>query len=208
MSPGRFITFEGGDGSGKSTQTRLLAQALRQAGVDVVQTREPGGSPGAEIVRDVVLNSPVEWSPLAETLLHFAARAEHVAKTIRPALQAGQWVVCDRFVDSTMAYQGYAQQAGLHTIKTLTHLIDLNPDLTLVLDVSSSVQAQRRAKRNLGQDRYERQSADFHAHVNDAFRQLPDQHPQRCVLIAGEGGEQDVHRAILEAIRQRLGAPV
>ena len=106
MQTGRFITLEGGEGAGKSTQTRLLADALEQLGLPVLRTREPGGAPGAEALRSLLLGGAVDWAPQAETLLHFAARAEHVEKTIRPALAAGMWVVCDRFFDSTMAYQG------------------------------------------------------------------------------------------------------
>ena len=120
MPPGRFITLEGGEGAGKSTQARLLADALVELGLPVLRTREPGGAPGAEILRDLLLGGSVDWSAPAETLLHFAARAEHVEKTIRPALAAGMWVVCDRFYDSTMAYQGYGQGADRAAIATLT----------------------------------------------------------------------------------------
>ena len=133
---GRFITLEGGEGGGKSTQARLLADALAARGLPVLLTREPGGSPGSEVLRELLLSGRIAWSPPAETLLHFAHRAEHVEKTIRPALAAGMWVVCDRFYDSTMVYQGYGLGADRGVIAALIGLLDFPPDLTLVLDVS------------------------------------------------------------------------
>src|SRR5579872_3795822 len=129
-----FITLEGGEGAGKSTQTTLLADALVARGLPVLRTREPGGAPGAETLRSLLLGGTVDWSAPAETLLHFAARAEHIEKTIRPALDAGMWVVCDRYYDSTMAYQGYGQGADRDMIATLSRLLRLDPDVTLVLD--------------------------------------------------------------------------
>ena len=137
MLPGRFITLEGGEGAGKTTQVRLLADSLTALGLPVLRTREPGGSPGAEQLRALLLGGTIDWAAPAEALLHFAARAEHVEKTIRPALAAGTWVVCDRFADSTMAYQGYGQGADRGLIAELTRLIGLEPHLTLVLDVSA-----------------------------------------------------------------------
>src|SRR5580704_2520498 len=136
---GHFISLEGGEGAGKSTQAKLLAAALTDRGLPVLQTREPGGAPGAEVLRSLLLGGSVAWSAPAETLLHFAARAEHVERTIRPALQAGMWVVCDRFYDSTMAYQGYGQGASRETIAALIELLGIVPDVTLVLDVSDAV---------------------------------------------------------------------
>ena len=127
---GRFITLEGGEGAGKSTQAGLLAEALTARGLAVLRTREPGGAPGAEVLRELLLGGRVEWSAPAETLLHFAARAEHVERTIRPALEAGMWVVCDRFYDSTMAYQGYGLGADREMIAALTRLVGVHPDLT------------------------------------------------------------------------------
>src|SRR5271154_3532214 len=125
MIRGRFITLEGGEGTGKTTQSALLVQALMQRSLAVLQTREPGGSPGAELLRGILLGGSVDWSPRAETLLHFAARAEHVAKTIQPAIQAGSWVVCDRFFDSTLAYQGYGQGADRDFIASLIGLLGI-----------------------------------------------------------------------------------
>ena len=207
MQTGRFITLEGGEGAGKSTQTRLLADALEQLGLLVLRTREPGGAPGAEALRCLLLGGGVDWSPQAETLLHFAARAEHVAKTIRPALAAGMWVVCDRFFDSTMAYQGYGQGADRDMIAALTGLLRLTPDVTIVLDVSEPVATGRRIKRGADADRYERLDALFHVRANQGFRDIADAAPERCVLIEGDGPECDVHDAIMQVLRQRLALP-
>jgi dTMP kinase len=207
VQTGRFITLEGGEGAGKSTQTRLLADALEQLGLPVLRTREPGGAPGAEALRSLLLGGSVDWSPQAETLLHFAARAEHVEKTIRPALDAGMWVVCDRFFDSTMAYQGYGQGADRDMIAALTALLRLTPDVTIILDVSEPVATARQIKRGADADRYERLDALFHARANQGFRDIAQAAPERCVLIAGDGTESDVHAAIMRALRHRLALP-
>ena len=207
MPTGRFITLEGGEGAGKSTQVRLLADALAQLGLPILRTREPGGAPGAEILRNLLLGGSVDWSPQAETLLHFAARAEHVEKTIRPALAAGTWVVCDRFYDSTMAYQGYGQGADRGMIATLAGLLRLVPDVTIVLDVSEAVAIARQIARGADADRYERLDALFHARANQGFRDIASAAPERCVLIAADGSEVAVHAAIMQALRQRLALP-
>ncbi|MEJ0020665.1 MAG: dTMP kinase [Acetobacteraceae bacterium] len=203
-----FITLEGGEGAGKSTQARLLADALVALGLPVLRTREPGGAPGAELLRGLLLGGPIEWSAPAETLLHFAARAEHVAKTIRPALAAGLWVVCDRFYDSTMAYQGYGQGNDRATIATLAGLLGLVPDVTLVLDVSEAVADARRMQRAAASDRYERLDAAFHTRVRHGFRAIAAAAPDRCVLVAADAGVADVHAAIMEALRGRSILPV
>jgi dTMP kinase len=143
--PARFITFEGGEGAGKSTQLRLLHASLTAAGIRAIATREPGGAPEAEFLRTLLLGGEHDFAPQTETLLHFAARAEHLARTIRPALQSGTWVLCDRFFDSTEAYQGFGQGAGREVIATLKTLIDPHPDLTLILDVSEETAAMRQA---------------------------------------------------------------
>ncbi len=147
LPPGRFITLEGGEGAGKSTQARLLVAALRKQGLAVLLTREPGGAPGAEVLRSLLLSGETEWSAPSEALLHFAARAEHVERTIKPALAAGNWIVCDRFSDSTMAYQGYGQGADKAMIGTLAGMMGVVPDLTVVLNVSEPVAEARRSGR-------------------------------------------------------------
>ncbi|HME22263.1 MAG TPA: dTMP kinase [Acetobacteraceae bacterium] len=202
-----FITLEGGEGAGKSTQARLLADALVDLGLPVLRTREPGGAPGAEVLRGLLLGGTVDWSAPAETLLHFAARAEHVEKTIRPALAAGMWVVCDRFYDSTMAYQGYGQGADRDMIATLTGLLGIVPDVTLVLDVSEAAAVARQVQRGADPDRYERLDALFHARVKQGFRDIAAATPERCVLIAADGSVAEVHAAIMQTLRARLAVP-
>ena len=204
MRTGRFITLEGGEGAGKTTQVRLLAEALAAQGLTVLRTREPGGAPGAEFLRDLLLRGEVDWSAPAEALLHFAARAEHVEKTIRPALAAGTWVVCDRFADSTMAYQGYGQGADRGLIRALTGLIGLQPDLTIVLDVSAEVAVSRLLQRGDGADRYERLDALFHARVAQGFRDIAAAAPERCVVVAADDTPGVVHAAVMQGIRARL----
>ena len=201
---GRFITLEGGEGAGKSTQAKLLAAALTERGLPVLQTREPGGAPGAEVLRSLLLGGSVAWSAPAETLLHFAARAEHVERTIGPALQAGMWVVCDRFYDSTMAYQGYGLGASRDMIAALTRLVGVHPDLTIVLDVSEPVAVERQLKRGMDADRYERLDASFHARVNAGFRAIAAGAPERCVLVDANGSESATHAAVIAAIAARM----
>jgi dTMP kinase len=202
---GRFITLEGGEGAGKSTQARLLAQALREAGHAVVSTREPGGAPGAEILRGLLLDASAAWSLPAETLLHFAARAEHIERTIRPGLARGDCVVCDRFADSTMAYQGYALGGDRAAIATLTELMHLRPDLTLVLDVGIETSLARLAGRGRAADRYEREGEAFFTRIREAFRAIAEADPARCVLIPAEDAPETVAARIREAVRVRLG---
>jgi len=205
----RFITLEGGEGAGKSTQARLLAAALTDLGLPVLLTREPGGAPGSEELRALLLSGRIAWSAPAEALLHFAARAEHVEKTIRPALAAESWVVCDRFADSTMAYQGYGQGVDRAMIATLTALIGLVPDVTLVLDVSDPVASARLRRRGGMADRYEKLDGAFHARVNAGFRAIARADPARCVLLPADGGEAEVHAAVMRALWERVppGAP-
>ncbi len=200
MTQGRFITLEGGEGAGKSTQARMLADALEALGVPVLRTREPGGAPGAEVLRELLLGSPVAWSAPAETLLHFAARAEHVERTIRPALAVGTWVVCDRFADSTMAYQGYGQGADRAMIADLTRMIGLVPDVTFVLDVSAEVVAARLHGRGAAADRYEREGGAFHSRVAVGFREIAHAEPGRCVLIDANRTEVEVHAEMMQAV--------
>ena len=200
-----FITLEGGEGAGKSTQAFRLAQALALRGQPVLRTREPGGAKGAELLRGLLLNGGIDWSEPAETLLHFAARAEHVERSIRPALAAGMWVICDRFADSTMAYQGYGQGADRNMIAALTGLLGITPDLTLMLEVPEGVAAERLTRRAIAADRYERLDSKFHRRVNDGFRAIAAAEPDRCVTIAADCSEEAVHEAVLAAIAARLG---
>ena len=203
--PGRFVTIEGAEGAGKSTQARLLADALAAAGLTVRTTREPGGSPGAERLRGLLLSGDLEWSLPAEVLLHFAARADHVDKTIRPALAAGQWVVCDRFSDSTMVYQGYGLGANRETIAALTAMLGLAPDLTLVLDVSVETSLARLTARGVPPDRYERLGRPFFERIRAGFRAVFEAAPQRCMLIDAEGDPAAVAARLRAVVAERLG---
>jgi dTMP kinase len=202
---GRFITLEGGEGAGKTTQSGLLVETLTARGIPVLRTREPGGSPGSELLRTILLGGSIDWAPRSETLLHFAARAEHLAKTIQPAIQAGTWVVCDRFFDSTLAYQGYGQGADRDFIASLTALLGIAPDLTIILDVPEPIAAERMRRRGGDADRYERLDAAFHARVRQGFRDIATAEPNRCELLDASGDIQTVHTAIMTAVWTRLG---
>jgi dTMP kinase len=200
---GRFITLEGGEGAGKSTQARTLAGALAATGLPVLLTREPGGTPGAEAVRGLLLGRA--WDGIAECLLHFAARREHVARMIEPALAAGIWVVCDRFADSTLAYQVHGQgvpRAAFDAIAGAA-LQGLRPDLTLILDVPPELgmaRVQARGEVN----RYDRLDAGFHARVRDGFAAILAAEPGRCLRIDASATAPEVAAAILAAVTARL----
>lgn len=195
-----FITLEGGEGAGKSTQARLLAEALAEAGRAVLLTREPGGAPGAEALRGMLLGGVIRWCATAEAYLHFAARAEHLVRTVLPALEAGMVVVCDRFADSTLAYQGYGQGADMGLIRALTALLPRQPDLTLMLHVSPAVAAIRMAGRGQQPDRYEVMDAGFHARVAAGFAAIEAEAPERCRGVDADGTPDEVHAAIMAAL--------
>ena len=201
---GRFITLEGGEGVGKTTQARRLGAALEARGVPVLLTREPGGAPGAEALRGLLLSPDIPFTPFAQTLLHVAARAEHVERTILPALRAGICVVCDRFADSTMAYQGWGLGVDRTVIATLGAMVGLVPDLTIVLEVSAAAAAARLAGRAGEADRYERLGAAFHARVAEGFRVIAGAEPRRCALVDANGAPEAVHGAILDLVRRRF----
>lgn len=205
---GRFISLEGGEGVGKSTQARRLAEALRARGIDVLLTREPGGSPGAEAIRTLLLEGEGErWTPGAEALLFAAARADHLAKTIEPALAAGRWVVCDRFLDSSRAYQGVAGEVGDAAIMTL-HRVGSGgvlPDRTLVLMLAGEDASARAHARDEGcPDRIGGRDADFHARVAQAFRDFARDDPERFRLVDANGSEEQVTQRLLAALADLL----
>src|SRR4051812_35545004 len=178
----KFVTFEGGEGGGKSTQLRILADRLRSVGETVVTTREPGGAPGAEEIRRLLVEGePGRWPAEAEALLHFAARAEHLAKVIRPALESGQWVLCDRFADSTFAYQGYGQGLDLAWLKQLRGRVvgATEPELTLILDLPVETGLGRARE----QQRYERMGRAFHERLQNGFLAIAKEEPERCTVI-------------------------
>ncbi|TWA67925.1 thymidylate kinase [Azospirillum brasilense] len=208
MTRGRFITLEGGEGAGKTTQIRLLADALIGWGKRVVLTREPGGSPGAEEIRGLLVSGETgRWGPVTEALLHTAARRDHLERTVWPALEAGHWVICDRFFDSTMAYQGYGLGLGRDLVAALqaTALGDFRPDLTLILDLPVEEGLARAAARRGGEDRYERMDVAFHHRLRDGFLDIAAREPERCVVVDAGHPMETVQAAILDHVTRRLG---
>ncbi|MBC7767715.1 MAG: dTMP kinase [Phycisphaerales bacterium] len=198
MSPtpksGRFITLEGGEGVGKSTLARGLADALSGDGCDVVVTREPGGAPGAVAIRALLVQGDAgRWDAMEEALLFAAARRNHLTHTIRPALARGAWVICDRYYDSTRAYQVAAGGLDPVALDALNALIEApRPDLTFVLDFAPEAGLERSQGRNLGEDRFERKAADFHARVRAEFLAIAAREPQRCVVLDAGQSAADV----------------
>ena len=185
---GKFITFEGGEGGGKSTQAARMAGYLRGKGLEVIETREPGGTPQGEDLRDLLVQGdPDRWSALSELLLLTAARVEHMNRLIGPALAEGKWVICDRFADSTLAYQGIAGELALELVEQLQQLAvgASSPDVTFLLDVRAEAGLQRAEKRG-GAARFEKKGAAFHQTLRDGFLALANENPQRIVLIDGE----------------------
>ena len=207
---GTFLAFEGGEGAGKSTQARLLAEALAARGIEVVLTREPGGTPGAEAIRALLLGTEGEgWHPRAEALLFAAARSDHVERLIRPALERGAWVVCDRFIDSSRAYQGGgsglsdAEIVALHRIGSA----GLLPDVTVLVEVSAGAAAYRLALRDQGtSDRIGGRNLAYHAKVLDAFGRFAAAEPQRFVRVDGDGSPEATHGLVIAALSAQLGA--
>ena len=206
---GRFIAFEGGEGTGKSTQTRLLAEALRTRGKSVETTREPGGTPGAEAIRQLLLHPPGKgWQAEAEALLFAAARSDHVAQLIRPALDRGSWVVSDRFVDSSRAYQGGAGGLGDAAIVALHRFGShgMRPDCTVLLEVDEARLAQRLNERDGDtSDAIGGRSAEYHRKVAQSFRALAEADPQGFVVLDGTGTPEEVHARVMAALVPLLG---
>lgn len=205
---GRFITFEGGEGSGKSTQIRLLAERLDAEGLRAIVTREPGGSPGAEIIRHVLLSGVGKmFGAEAETLLFIAARDDHVRTVIEPALAQNVWVLCDRFADSTRVYQGHAGKVDLRVLDAMERVTigALKPDLTFILDLPVEVGMQRAAKRRGTEapDRFEAENIDFHQKLRDGYLAIARGEPARCVLIDATKTPEDVADDIWSALEQR-----
>lgn len=208
---GRFITLEGGEGTGKSTQIRRLAAALEARGIKVLATREPGGSPGAEQIRKLMVEGePGRWDAVTETLLAYAARADHVSRTIGPALLAGTWVISDRFNDSTFAYQGVGRGLDRETIRRIDSAVldDFQPDLTLILDLDVAVglgRANARPETKMGaENRFEKFGPDFHEKLRQAFLDIARRSPERCRVIDASGSEDQVAEAILAAVIRRF----
>jgi len=206
---GRFITFEGGEGSGKSTQAGILANRLARAGRGVFATREPGGSPAAEEIREVLLSGQVwQYGPLAEAVMFSVARAEHVDYAVRDALQEGKWVVCDRFIDSTRAYQGATAGVPRGLINALERLTvgALSPDITFILDIPAEEGLARAQERAEGAelDRFEGQELVLHERVRRAFLDIAEEEPERCIVVDASQPEAMVAEDVWEAVLQRL----
>ncbi len=205
---GRFISLEGGEGAGKSTQLKALATVLRGRGLEVVETREPGGSPGAEAIRKLLLEGGDDrWTPEAEALLFAAARADHVARTIRPAVERGAWVLSDRFLDSSLAYQGGAAGVGVEAVRAL-HEIGSHgfvPDRTLLLELSPQAVAERLRVRDAdGSDRIGGRGGGFHARVARAFEQLAEEEPERFRRVDANAAAEEVTARLLAAVEDLL----
>ncbi len=206
-APGKFITFEGIDGSGKSTQAALLGRSLKDAGIDALLTREPGGAPGAEKIRGLLVTGEVDkWAPMTEALLHYAARHEHLEQTVLPALAAGRWVLSDRFADSTMAYQGFGHQLGRRKVAELHRLIvgDFAPDLTVILDLSVDEGLQRAAARSDAEDRYERMDKAFHQRLRQGYLDIAEREPSRCVVVDAGGAVDAIQAAVRRLVGERM----
>ena len=207
----RFITLEGGEGGGKSTQTALLAHALRAQGIEVVETREPGGAPGAEEIRRLLVEGSVErWQAMSEALLNYAARREHLEHTVYPALDAGRWVVCDRFCDSTMAYQGHGHGLGREVVARLHQVVlgTFMPDLTIILDLPVEKGLGRAVIKAGGEDRYERMGGEFHQRLRDGFLDIARREPQRCAVVDAGRSVEEVRADIAAVVKERLGVPL
>jgi dTMP kinase len=209
---GAFITLEGGEGAGKSTQIKRLERRLEVQGKHVITTREPGGTPEAERVRNLLVTGDSQrWDALSEALLIFAARRHHVENLIKPVLKTGSWVLCDRFFDSTLVYQGIAGDAGPRDIETLRRLVlgDFAPDLTLILDLPAEEGLRRAAertsdRRTAPEDRFENKGLEFHQRLRAAYMEILEAEPQRCALIDGSKSEDAVETEIWAAVQLRL----
>lgn len=207
MTRGRFITLEGGEGAGKSTQIALLKAALEALGVSVLVTREPGGSEGGEEIRNLLVNGETHrWEPLTEALLNYAARHEHLQKVILPALKDGTWVLCDRFADSTMAYQGYGHGMDREVIRRLHRLVvgDVAPDMTLIFDMPVELGLERAGTRGEGEDRYERMGVEFHQRLRDGFLEIAKKDPVRYIVIDATGDIGAVAMAVSAEVSDRF----
>jgi len=212
---GKFISFEGGEGGGKSTQLNLLAAALSETGIEVLQTREPGGSPGAELIRTLLVEGETDrWDAQTETLLHFAARRDHLNKVIYPALENGQWVLTDRYADSTMAYQGYGHGVSKKAIHGFYQFIAGNrqPDLTIILDLpaeeglarAEARGGERTSEVHQKEDRYERMGLDFHSRLRDGFLDIARKNKKRCVVIDATKSIEEIQTNIRKLVFKRF----
>ena len=204
---GKFITFEGGEGGGKSTQIQFLIEAIEKVGHPVLITREPGGTPSAEKIREILVSGAVDrWQPMTEDLLNYAARAEHVAQTIEPALITGTWVLSDRFADSTIAYQGYGHGLELQQLTDLQQIVlgDFKPDLTIILDLPVKDGLGRAIRRGGKEDRYEKMNQDFHNRLRAGFLEIANAETDRCVVVDASQSIDVVRESVLLALYSKF----
>ena len=216
MLKGKLISFEGGEGGGKTTQIKFLYEALKSAGLNVTQTREPGGSIGAEEIRNLLVEgSPERWDPITESLLHYAARRDHINKIIVPALDSGQWVLTDRFFDSTMAYQGYGHGVNKKALYNLQQFVagNMQPDMTIILDLPIKVGLARAEERSVqndnkiknGEDRYERMDTAFHERLRKGFLTIAKNNRKRCVVIDTTRKIKEIQMTIKKLVFEKFG---
>lgn len=206
MVPGKFITFEGGEGAGKTTQAKMLAKALEGAGIETLMTREPGGTFGAEAIRDLVLEGTSDrWSGMTELLLMYAARQDHVEKLIKPALERGVWVISDRFSDSSMAYQGYARELGPEKVKALHEVVmdGFEPDLTILFDIDPILAQKRVETRGEDLSRFDAESIAFHNRLRQAFLNIAEANTDRIFTVDAAASRDGVQTRILFAVSQK-----
>jgi dTMP kinase len=204
---GRFITFEGGEGTGKSTQARKLKTALDARSIPTIVTREPGGSPGAEEIRALLVQGdPARWDPLTEALLFYAARSDHTERTIKPALADGKWVICDRYSDSSYAYQGGGRGLNRETVRRIEAIAigDFKPDLTFILDLPPEIGLERAGKRSTYETRFEEMDVAFHTRMRKAFLEIAKRASERCIVIDANKSEDEVAAALLSALKARF----
>lgn len=207
MMRGKFITFEGGEGAGKTTQAKLLAEALEKAGVETLQTREPGGTFGAEAIRDLVLEGTSDrWSGMTELLLMYAARLDHLEKLIKPALARGVWVISDRFADSSLAYQGHARGLGAKHVKAVHSAVmdGFEPDLTILFDMDPVLAQKRVETRGESLTRFDAESLDFHKTLRKAFLEIAEENPNRIHTLDADGSRENVQNRILFALTKQF----
>ena len=207
MAKGKFITIEGGEGTGKTTQIKLLEIFLKKKKIKFITTREPGGSKGAEKIRKLVLKSNQnDWSPITEALLHISARSDHLEKKIKPNLKKGIWVICDRFRDSTMAYQGYGNGLKLDVLEMLQESIfdKLNADLTIILDTLPNISLSRARKRKNGNQKYENMGINFHKKVRKGFIEIAKKNKKRCKLLSANDDRREINKKIIKIIEKQF----
>ncbi len=205
--PGKFITLEGGDGTGKSTQARLLAEFLKEQQKEVLLTREPGGAPGSDDIRQLILTGePERWDVVGETLLFYASRRNHLRLTVWPALERGDWVISDRFADSTMAYQGYGNQLGVEAVTKIHEVSvgDFEPDLTLILDIDVRKGIARTQGRTNNEDRFEKMDIAVHERMQQGFYEIAEKNSHRCVIVDADRPIDEIQAELRKIVRERL----